>query len=420
MKDKKALETNSDVGTRTIVIYWAFLILIGYICIWQQTRFGANDNNTEYPDMTKVTCRSGTNASLFMDSNGTFHKRAIDAPFIQDNGCTDPCNLVNIPSIFRNQNELVLLKHSEALLWNDTLPGPRYQKAERLMTAESKAFSINFYSLPFILVQGFIVALFGRRDPREIRDVIYINLFMERHISNRRILIAVQEGFVRVLAALNYLIACAVVIFCAPLFIISIVAQELQIWTQQPEAELPYQIGQWSVWAYTALVVLAALIARYHDKVVSGIARRFRAGQAQGSEQHDITHLTDKVSSHRTSPSQSSAGIAPTTAAFRDGQSKPTASQRALETFRSFYKNSCHPLNQSGKGPVDELQNFFRWCKNPQEVSRLVIRHPIRQRDTTFIDAPPAIVDAEKGDPRAKENERSFWKGASGSIGHEV
>ncbi len=438
MKDKKALETNSDVGTRTIVIYWAFLILVGYICVWQQTMFGANDDNTEYPDMNKVMCRPGTNASMFADSNGTYHKRAIDASFIQDNGCTDPCNLVNIPSIFRNQNELVLLKHSEALLWNYTLPGPKYQKAERLMTVENKAFNINYYSLPFILVQGFIVALFGRRDPREIRDVIYINLFMERPLSNRRTLMRVQEGFVRALAALNYLIACAVVIFCAPLFIVSIVAQELQIWTQQPEAESPYQVGQWTVWAYTALVILAALIARYHDKLVHGIALGCRAagqrvrscfsrrGPSQDSKtEHGTAEVTEKGSSDLTSPPKSSAEIASITAPsssspFQDGQSKPTTNQRALKTFRSFYKNCCHPLNQSGKGPIDELQNFFRWCKNPQEVSRLVIRHPIRQRDTKFIDAPPAVVDASKGDPRAKEDERSFWKGASGSVGHEV
>ena len=430
MKDRKALETNSDVGTRTIVIYWAFLILIGYICIWQQTRYGSHDDNSEYPDMTKVMCRSGTNASLFMESNGTFYRRAIDAPFIQDNGCTDPCNLVNIPSIFRNQNELVLLKHSEALLWNYTLPGPKYQKAERLMTTENEAFSINFYSLPFILVQGFIVALFGRRDPREIRDVIYINLFMEHHISSRPILMTFQEGFVRALAALNYLIACAVVIFCAPLFVISIVAQELQIWTQQPESESPYQIGQWSVWAYTALVILAALIARYHNKLVSGIARAFRAGRTHDPDhEHGVAEITEKKPGNPTTPSRSLAGTssitappsAPSSSApLRDGKPKPTASQRALETFISFSKNCCHPLNQSGKGPIDELQNFFRWCQNPQEVSTPVIRHPIRQQDTRFIDAPPAIVDAHKGDPRAKENERSFWKGASGSVGHEV
>lgn len=442
MKDRKALETNSDVGTRTIVIYWAFLILIGYICIWQQTTFGAGDDNTEYPDMSRVMCRPGTNASEFVNANGTFHRRAIDALFIQDNGCTDPCNLVNIPSIFRNQNELVLLPHSEALMWNSTLSSPKYERAERLMTAENKAFSINYYSLPFILVQGFIVALFGRRDPREIRDAIYMNLFMKRHQSTRRSLLRIQEGLVRSLAALNYLIACAVVIFCAPLFIISIVAQELQIWQQQPEAELPYQIGQWFVWAYAALIITAALIARYHEKVVRGIAVGCRAaghgvsscfsrrGHPQdGEPAHGIAEVTEKMSTDPANPFKSAAFIASIVAlpsahspasSVRDGQSKPTTKQRAIDTFNSFCKNCCHPLNQSGGGPVDEMQNFFRWCKYPQKVSRKVQRHPVRHRDTMYIDAPPAIVDALKGAPGARENERSFWKGASRSVAHEV
>ena len=45
-------------------------------------------------------------------------------------------------------------------------------------------------------------------------------------------------------------------------------------------------------------------------------------------------------------------------------------------------------------------------------MSRLVIRHPIRVRDTRFIDAPPAIVDAGKGDARARSQERCFFRGA--------
>lgn len=130
-------------------------------------------------------CRQEMHAGLLAYPKGTLHRRAIDATFIKDNGCTDPCNLVNIHSIIRNQNKLVLLKRSKALIWNGTLSGPKYQKAERLMTAENKAFNIDFYFLPFNLVQGFIVALFGRLDSQEIRDAIYIDLFIRCPKSNR-------------------------------------------------------------------------------------------------------------------------------------------------------------------------------------------------------------------------------------------
>ena len=201
------------------MIYWAFLVLVGFICIWEQTRYGANFDGTEYPDLSKVICKAGTNGSMFMSPNGTFHRRAIDSAFIQDNGCTDPCNLVNIPSIFRSQNELQLLSHSQALLWNFTIPGPKYMDQEKMMTVENNLFSINYWSLPFIVLQGFITAFFGRRDPREIRDLIYITLFMERPISNKRWLRSTHDVLVRVFAGLNYLIACVVVIICAPLFV---------------------------------------------------------------------------------------------------------------------------------------------------------------------------------------------------------
>ena len=172
MKDRKALETNSDVGTRTIVIYWAFLVLLNHICIWQQAAFGAKDNNTENPDMTKSCAAQGQLPAYLRIRTELSTKGPSTLPSFKIMAVLICANLVNIPSIFRNQNELVLLKHSEAILWNDILSGTRYQKAKRLMTAENKAFNINYYSLPFILVQGFIVALFGRRDSREIRDVI--------------------------------------------------------------------------------------------------------------------------------------------------------------------------------------------------------------------------------------------------------
>ena len=182
----------------------------------------------------------------------------------------------------------------------------------------------------------------------------------------------VQEGFVMVLATLNYLIACAVAIFCAPLFIISNVAQELQIWMQQPEAESPSQVSQWSVWAYTVLLILAALIARCHDKLVHDIALGCRAvghrilscfsrrGQHPHSRtEHGAAEFTETLSNNPTNPLESSAEITPITAPasaspFRDGQSKPTINQRTIKAFRSFYKNFCDPLNQSGKDPIEE------------------------------------------------------------------
>jgi len=431
LKDPKARKTNGVVGTRAIVIYWAFLVLVGFISIWQYARYGEGDRNTEYPDMSKVMCNPGTNGSKFLSPNGTFHRRAIDSVFIQDNGCTDPCNLINIPSIFRKQNELTLLPHSQALLWNFTIPGPKYIQQEKLMTIENGAFSLDYWTLPFIVLQGFITACFGRRDPREIRDLIYISLCMERPMSDRRWLRGTHEGAVRVLAGFNYLIACAVVLFCAPLFVVSIVAQELQLWHNQPDSENAYQVGQWSSWVYTALVILAALIARYHDNFIGFICDCGRhVGHSFAScfthhrkrrdhePEHSFPSVTEKPLSDASTSSKvpdrpTSIQVMPSKRSSTLKQEDNKPSRGVWKTAIRAYREGFHPLNQTGNGPVDEMRNFSRWCRNPQEVSRMVIRHPTRQRDTKFIDAPPAVVDASKNDPRAQDQGTSFFRGAS-------
>ncbi len=80
-----------------------------------------------------------------------------------------------------------------------------------------------------------------------------------------------------------------------------------------------------------------------------------------------------------------------------------TAKRWILRTTMPAYGGGCHPLRQTGNGSVDESRNLFHWCKNPQGVSKLVIRLPIRERDTKLINAPPAITDASKDDPGAQD-----------------
>ncbi|KAL2042134.1 hypothetical protein N7G274_005322 [Stereocaulon virgatum] len=422
IKDPKALNINGDVGTRTVVIYWAFLVLIGFICIWQQVLTSTPPDGSEYPDMSKVMCRPGTNASKLLSSDGTFYRRAIDRNFIQDNGCTDPCNqITGLPSIFRSQDDLVLYPRSQALL-HDGLTVSMNAKTMRFLSLTIKNFVLNFLTLPLIVLQGFITALFGRRDPREIRDLIYIVLSMEHPISSKRYIVRTQEVLVRMFAGLNYLIACAVVIFCVPFFITSVIGLEFVLWDYRHDAEKPYMIGQWSSWASAILVVLAALIAKYHDDVVNILVKGCRrAGhgvksyfsrthkQREYEAEHGFAAMNDETSSlFSTSVIKSECRThSLKELPFRTSSSPPntqnTAPNDILNALTHLYKSISNPLNQTGKGPIDELHNFYRWCKNPQEVSRRVIRRPIRHRDTEYLDAPPAVVDASKDDLRAQD-----------------
>ena len=443
IRDPKGQHTQGDISTRTIVIYWAFLVLVGFICIWEQTRYGDNDTNMEYPDMSKVICRAGTNASMFLSPNGTFHRRAVDSPFVQDNGCTNPCDQINIPSIFRQQSDLVLLSHSQALLWNFTLPGIKYQAAEQLLTVENKLFNLDYYTLPFVVLQGLITALFGRRDPREIRDLIYINLYMERPLSSKPGLRVTQDILARVIAAFNYVIAVAVVIFCPVLFIISLVSSEMQFWSDTPDSEAPYAIGQWEPWAVVVQVLLAALIARYHDKMIgfvftgcqscwARLRNRTRKGWNQDDKEHGhaLMNTVEKQSmgNKSTQPIKSSyidsdaPTVTSTTTPAQDSQSQkplPSGHDRKSLNLRvraviwSVYKCLAHPLNQNDKGLLDEARNFFRWCRDPCSVSRLVVRHPIRPRDARNHVAPlngPKDAgnrgNGSQGEKDGKDNDR--------------
>ena len=204
IKDPKGNHTQSSVSTRTVVIYWAFLVLVGFICIWQQVIYNP-DTAYQSPDMSKVMCAPGTNASMLRSSEGGYQPRAIDTQFIQANGCSDPCNQVNVPSIFRQQNDLVLLSHQKAILWNESGGDSKYDKIEKELGWAYKLFNLDYWTLPFVIVQGVVATLFGRRDPREIRDLIYIKLFMKRRLSNKPALFRSQDYLVRFLAALNYL-----------------------------------------------------------------------------------------------------------------------------------------------------------------------------------------------------------------------
>ena len=329
---------------------------------------------------------------MLMSSNATFYRRAIDSQFIQQNGCVDPCSQVNIPSIFRQQSDLMLLPHRQALLWNSSTSTSKYQwakPAEQIRQDEYEVEKLAFNLLPFILVQGFIVVLFGRCDPREIRDKIYISLYMSRPLSEKPSLLRTQDYLIRLLAALNYCLAVAVTVLCPLLFILQLMSTELQFYNLLPDAEAPYSVGQWSSWAITVQVLLAALIGRYHDRVICLLSDTYRrlfpssrekkgwVNVTTADTQHELTSINVNLKAGQPdlppNPSDDSPDLSPP-------QRRPL-SHRLRSTLTATYKMFAHPLNQSDRGILDELRNDLHWIRDPQAVSRLVVRHPLRPRD---------------------------------------
>ena len=157
--------------------------------------------------MTQVICRPGTNASMFRSSDGSFHRRAIDQAFVKANGCNNPCDQIHKPSLFRQQSDLQLLDYKEALLWNGTLTAAKYNQVHKVIGAQNTFLEVKEWILLFVLLQGLITVCFGRRDPREIRDFIYIKLYMERPLSERPSALAVQDWIARMVAFTSYVVA---------------------------------------------------------------------------------------------------------------------------------------------------------------------------------------------------------------------
>ncbi|KAL6713930.1 hypothetical protein ACLMJK_008424 [Lecanora helva] len=234
--------------------------------------------------------------------------------------------------------------------------------------------------------------------------MVYIKLYMARRRFKKRWMRAIHEGVVRGAAGLKYLIACAMVLICVPFFVINLVVQELQLWGAEPDFESAYQVGQWSPWSYTVLVILAALIARYRDRIYGAIARVGLSlfGCQPGHRDHEPEHGTRLVTDqhHSNSPHQDPLPSPPSSLSYSD--SNPIQPYGFLQTLAQLYAACFQPFSQTGTAPVDEFRNFILWCKNPQEVSRLVVRHPNRHNEEEYIDARPAVVDAVNGDLRGR------------------
>ena len=377
--------------------------------------------------MEKVMCRPGTNSSMFISPNGTTHRRAIDQQFIKDNGCTNPCDQIDIPALFRQQSELQLLDHSQALLWNYTLPGAKYQKLEKLQTAENRLLTLSVWILPFVLLQGFITVCFGRRDPREIRDLIYINIFMERPLSQKRYLLVAQDWTARTLAFLSYIIAAATVVVCPPLFVLSIAAQEYNSWVEVPDSETLSNVGQWEPWAVAAQAIIAALIAAYHDTIISlcviscrrtkqkCFRRHLRGKERNPSSTSDSARADREAgvkNDFHATISSTSTSQRPSPCPLQDTKAKRDLLHKIRYRLYLLYKLCAHPLNQNDQGIGDEVMNFFRWCRDPQAISRMVIRHPIRPRDARDVKNLVGEQGGPTGDVRGRLDS-GFFRGAS-------
>ena len=413
--DKKDKHVQSDHGPRIIVIYWGFLVTIGFLCVWFQLIYYTDDSTGLVP-MENVICRAGTNASQILSTDGEdYILRAIDDDFIKQNACSNPCENINIPSIFRQSDDMVLLSRSQSLLYGSDFDSKAYQNQERGERLYDKVLKLYQVGLPIILLQGIIVVFFGRRCPHEIRDFIYITLYRNRNPCpgsdsaprRRSVRWIMQDWFARVVAFFSYIAAIAVVLVCPPFFLAQIIGFEIVTWASVPDAEPPFSIGQWASWSMAVLAILAALIARYHADTVERLpevfqmnwmnrhkdGRKNRKGRGVDDRaEHDSMRDPEEgikktdTSTSASASSDSSPTPPPLPPSTKLPPAKPPRSFRALwnNVIKPAYMISSQPLNQSGTGLGGEIRNFWAWVKDPCAVSKYVSRHPMREEDRGF------------------------------------
>ena len=310
--------------------------------------------------MSTIFCAPGTNTSTAI----------VDPDFVAANNCNDPCASVLKSEIFRPVKDLILLNTTQvSRAWAAYGYDVKlHTKAETgINSAVGTYFRMSTWVFPYVILQGAHTVCFGRRSPRQVRDLLWIGL-TKRSPKNWPHVRKVQRGFVGFFAAFVYLGAWFVAMICTPGVLWNIVANELLLSTIDIDAESPYMIGQWGPWCSTGLVLLAALIGRYHrpcvDAIFNGLKRLFTSrkhrqskGHSPDTRHHPVSSDTEKGYGARVSAMQ------------QPRVKKPSYITHLMHQIGYHFYESCIRF-------VDEWKNFGAWCRDPDQVCVATSRHP--------------------------------------------
>lgn len=301
-----------------------------------------------------MQCAPGTNTSTWI----------VDPAFVSANRCDNPCASIQKSEIFRPVTDLVLLTDTQVLRFYGVIDAGA---EKRISTAIAYYFSMSKWVFPYILLQGANTVCFGRRSPRQARDLLWIGLTRHSPKNWPHVRIA-QRGFCGFFATFVYLGAWFVAIICTPGVLFNIAVNELLLNSIDMNAESPYMIGQWGPWCSTGLVLLAALIGRYHrpcvDAIFYGLTRLFTPWNhrqlkedATDTRHHPVSSDAEKCHGARVPATQ------------QPRAKQPSYIARQLRLISRPFKESYIRF-------VNEWKNFGAWCRDPDQVCATTSRHP--------------------------------------------
>ena len=162
-----------------------------------------------------------------------------------------------------------------------------------------------------------------------------------------------------------------VLVICPALSLLIVATCEVGFWNQV-EAESSTAIGQWSPWAAVALTVAAAIISKYHARVLGGIQASLIKLKAQISKLICICALLstfykvkyqteDSISkwiSHNNNPAHGKFFL-PLEPPL------PSSSQRPIASSQRTWNILKQPFQTVTMAILVEWRDFVTWYKDP-------------------------------------------------------
>lgn len=354
---------DSRQGARIIIIWWAFWVALAcgacLVGFWFDPSFIIYNESAA----STIICIPPTNTvdyAVGQSPNGSAADTRfyVDTEWIKANRCMDPCTQGPFKwpaAIFRSHSDLQSLSHEETQYLIQDLYGKSF---------------FTFYvvigtAMGFVvLFQGLWAMCFGRRSPRQCRQLIY-KFFRDVKMPNFKaqqwqgtITVYGQEWqrtLAKYLAISAYLWAVIASVICVMLFFFNIIALELLL-SGFPQSESARHVGAWSAWAATGLIVAAAFISKIPHNPIRKVFRS--TSQAMKRFNCLISSTARRTMSRKNGSKQDQSALTEQTTLGDAAEAKPG---RASELFNQVRTTlvSCR------RTVIDEWRSLKGFWKDP-------------------------------------------------------
>ncbi|PGH04209.1 hypothetical protein AJ80_08554 [Polytolypa hystricis UAMH7299] len=283
-----------DAAARTILLFWAFLVTVGFCCgyvaLLDRTHDGriGNYNSADESLATEIRC-APDGGELNMTAVLTFVLEDADvfvitSKFIETNSCVDPCPnfpLRHGPVLFRDEGD------SE--VYRDNMLDSPNPDMGKIALVNKYVFNMSWI-IVYILIQGIWAIGLGPSEPSESRIRVYgfiIRMRLRRRSSSSKgggnPPGRFHVGLATTMALIAYLWAVGIAIIAVPLLIVNVTVGEMYLY-YMPHSEASFHVGSWGPFVTTGLALFSMIIAstsvkrRAGDLLAATVSNVYRLG----------------------------------------------------------------------------------------------------------------------------------------------